>query len=417
MTGKTWRRILLLACLLQSTPAVGQERDRRIARPPSDENLTVRPGTRVTPCAFTFAGKWFGSNGITYQFADRPDGVFTWSAPQIREQARGRCGGAEVFADWSGDWGQGRGGGAVQGPPGGPATVINWSNGTIFWRIPKLALRPDRTTLFPGETVNFRGESVPAIDGRYFIRYGDGQEDYFQFPDTAHSYGAPGVFEVTLAVIVNDQRFESPPITITVNSPPDPGFSTARLFLSVNPSVAAPGEQVELQASLEPEIQGAVYVFTFADQNSGEVSSPRHMFRCPNEGVWIARVSARLPSNQFLASEPVQVSVRAIMQRPPETGNTTGEQNGKFPWWVVPGLVGLVGAVGVYRTLRKKKQQREQHRMSDRVRFNPHSDTGTQCISPDPSRIRALELAFRLTRNRGMQCTEGLSITGERRRQ
>ncbi|MGC9529020.1 MAG: hypothetical protein ACP5G2_00100 [Candidatus Bipolaricaulaceae bacterium] len=79
------------------------------------------------------SGQWTSLFGVTYHITQQGTS-FTWYAPTINETGSGTVFGTQITASWSGDLGSGAGTGTVTLGAGNLATLIQWSNGNLFFR-------------------------------------------------------------------------------------------------------------------------------------------------------------------------------------------------------------------------------------------------------------------------------------------
>ncbi|MDD5645742.1 MAG: hypothetical protein PHW86_01060 [Candidatus Bipolaricaulis sp.] len=79
------------------------------------------------------SGAWHSLFGIDYQVTQTGAG-FTWYAAAIHETGTGTITGNQVSASWNGDLGSGSATGTITVGPDNVATLIQWSNGSTFFR-------------------------------------------------------------------------------------------------------------------------------------------------------------------------------------------------------------------------------------------------------------------------------------------
>jgi hypothetical protein len=82
------------------------------------------------------AGRWLGTNGVSYEITQNGDQFF-WSSEGSagrHDRGRGAIEETRVRASWVGDWGPGSAEGQISFDGNGRAVRIDWTNGVVFSR-------------------------------------------------------------------------------------------------------------------------------------------------------------------------------------------------------------------------------------------------------------------------------------------
>ncbi len=205
-------------CLAIFSTGVGKGNPKTTAGP---NQATMQPATAqpLSSCIFNFAGRWFGEGWMLE--AEQGGNQVIWSVEALNTRITSRCGDGVLSMRWRPPLGDGAVRGRVEGQPGGLATLVRWTDGRIFARIPDLAITADRNAVRRGEPIELRAQIEPRNNAvsRYFINFGDGRGGDFDPPSVRHVYESPGVFEVVLTAILLDSRFNSPPFRSVWRNP------------------------------------------------------------------------------------------------------------------------------------------------------------------------------------------------------
>jgi PKD repeat protein len=238
-------------------------------------------------------------------------------------------------------------------------------------------LTADRPKARVGEPVTFTASVDPPSPAvRYRFAFGDGAEQDSSSNRIVHTYDRAGDLHATVTASINggDESVTSPPLELAVGSPEVlPRLSV----IPVSRDLFA-GEDVILQASLDPSPKAAQYAFNWGDDSPRDVVDVggRATHRYTKKGTYTVEVTA---SSEGIQRVHLEKSVILIVGTRP------------LPWWLL--VLAAAGALALAARLIRRRP--DKHRPRPRLQVDGFSDAGDHHIARIDRSVPPLSLMLK----------------------